>query len=68
MASAALGQCAVLRKFPSPMATVEPTRVAMPVHSLDIAEAVVFLAYDRAAKSTGGIINVDAGNAVAFTR
>lgn len=34
----------------------------------DIAEAVAFLASDRAAKSTGNILNVDAGNATAFTR
>jgi NAD(P)-dependent dehydrogenase (short-subunit alcohol dehydrogenase family) len=34
----------------------------------DIAEAVVFFASERSAKSTGNIINVDAGNAVAFTR
>lgn len=34
----------------------------------DIAEAVAFFASDRSAKSTGNIINVDAGNAAAFTR
>jgi rhamnulose-1-phosphate aldolase/alcohol dehydrogenase len=34
----------------------------------DVAEAVLFLASDRAAKSTGNIINVDAGNAQAFPR
>ncbi|MBI3368654.1 MAG: SDR family oxidoreductase, partial [Burkholderiales bacterium] len=34
----------------------------------DIAEAVVFLSSDKAAKSTGNILNVDAGNAAAFTR
>lgn len=34
----------------------------------DIAEAVYFLASSKAAKSTGNIINVDAGNAAAFTR
>lgn len=34
----------------------------------DIAEAAYFLASDLAAKSTGNIINVDAGNVQAFTR
>lgn len=34
----------------------------------DIAEAAYFLASDRSAKSTGNIINVDAGNVHAFTR
>lgn len=34
----------------------------------DIAEAVYFLASDLSAKSTGNIINVDAGNAGSFTR
>ena len=34
----------------------------------DIAEAVFFLAGDSSAKSTGNIINVDAGNATAFSR
>lgn len=34
----------------------------------DVAEAVFFLASDLSAKSTGNIINVDAGNAVSFTR
>ncbi len=34
----------------------------------DIAEAVHFLAGDASAKSTGNVINVDAGNAQAFTR
>jgi rhamnulose-1-phosphate aldolase/alcohol dehydrogenase len=34
----------------------------------DIAEAVYFLSSGKAAKSTGNIINVDAGNAAAFTR
>ena len=34
----------------------------------DIAEAVYFLASDASSKSTGNIINVDAGNAQAFTR
>jgi NAD(P)-dependent dehydrogenase (short-subunit alcohol dehydrogenase family) len=34
----------------------------------DIAEAVYWLASDMSAKSTGNMINVDAGNAQAFTR
>jgi rhamnulose-1-phosphate aldolase/alcohol dehydrogenase len=34
----------------------------------DIAEAVYFLASDKSGKSTGNILNVDAGNAAAFTR
>jgi rhamnulose-1-phosphate aldolase/alcohol dehydrogenase len=38
------------------------------VYPEDIAEAVAFLASDRAAKSTGNILNVDAGHAGAFTR
>jgi len=38
------------------------------VYPEDVAEAVVFLASERASKSTGNILNVDAGNAVAFPR
>ena len=38
------------------------------VYPEDIAEAVYFLASDAAAKSTGNIVNVDAGNAQSFTR
>ena len=34
----------------------------------DIAEAIYFFASDASAKSTGNILNVDAGNAQAFTR
>jgi rhamnulose-1-phosphate aldolase/alcohol dehydrogenase len=34
----------------------------------DIAEAIYFLASDASAKSTGNMINVDAGNAQAFVR
>jgi rhamnulose-1-phosphate aldolase/alcohol dehydrogenase len=34
----------------------------------DIAEAIYFFASEASAKSTGNIINVDAGNAQAFTR
>jgi rhamnulose-1-phosphate aldolase/alcohol dehydrogenase len=38
------------------------------VYPEDVAEAVAFFATERSAKSTGNIINVDAGNAGAFTR
>ncbi|OJT95231.1 MAG: short-chain dehydrogenase [Rhizobium sp. 63-7] len=38
------------------------------VYPEDVAEAVFFLASDMSAKSTGNIINVDAGNAQSFTR
>jgi rhamnulose-1-phosphate aldolase/alcohol dehydrogenase len=34
----------------------------------DIAEAVYFFASDLSAKSTGNFLNVDAGNAISFTR
>ena len=34
----------------------------------DIAEAVYFFASEMSAKSTGNILNVDAGNAQSFTR
>jgi NAD(P)-dependent dehydrogenase (short-subunit alcohol dehydrogenase family) len=34
----------------------------------DVAEAVLFLASDRSAKSTGNILNVDGGVAAAYTR
>ncbi|MET0741841.1 MAG: bifunctional rhamnulose-1-phosphate aldolase/short-chain dehydrogenase, partial [Microvirga sp.] len=34
----------------------------------DIAQAIYFFASDASAKSTGNIINVDAGNATSFTR
>ncbi|MER9740034.1 bifunctional rhamnulose-1-phosphate aldolase/short-chain dehydrogenase [Mesorhizobium sp. M0187] len=34
----------------------------------DVAEAIYFFASDMSAKSTGNIINVDAGNAQSFTR
>ncbi|WP_185236487.1 bifunctional rhamnulose-1-phosphate aldolase/short-chain dehydrogenase [Teredinibacter franksiae] len=34
----------------------------------DVAEAIYFLASEKSAKSTGNIINVDAGNAASFTR
>jgi len=38
------------------------------VYPQDVAEAVYFFVSDMSAKSTGNIINVDAGNAQAFTR
>jgi rhamnulose-1-phosphate aldolase/alcohol dehydrogenase len=38
------------------------------VYPEDVAEAVAFFSSDRSAKSTGNIVNVDAGNAQAFTR
>ena len=38
------------------------------VYPEDVAEAVVYFASERSSKSTGNIINVDAGNAAAFTR
>ncbi|MCO6391763.1 bifunctional rhamnulose-1-phosphate aldolase/short-chain dehydrogenase [Aliihoeflea aestuarii] len=38
------------------------------VYPEDIAEAVYFFVSDMSAKSTGNIINVDAGNAQSFTR
>jgi rhamnulose-1-phosphate aldolase/alcohol dehydrogenase len=38
------------------------------VYPEDVAEAVAFFASERASKSTGNIVNVDAGNAAAFTR
>jgi rhamnulose-1-phosphate aldolase/alcohol dehydrogenase len=38
------------------------------VYPEDIAEGVYFFASDQSAKSTGNILNVDAGNAQAFTR
>jgi rhamnulose-1-phosphate aldolase/alcohol dehydrogenase len=38
------------------------------VYPEDVAEAIAFLVSDRAAKSTGNILNVDAGNVQSFTR
>jgi rhamnulose-1-phosphate aldolase/alcohol dehydrogenase len=38
------------------------------VYPEDVAEAIAYFASDRSAKSTGNIINVDAGNAAAFPR
>ena len=34
----------------------------------DIAEDVYFFASEKTGKSTGNVLNVDAGNAAAFTR
>ena len=34
----------------------------------DVAEAVLFFASDASSKSTGNVVNVDAGQAAAFTR
>ena len=34
----------------------------------DVAEAVYFFASELSAKSTGNVLDVDAGNATAFTR
>lgn len=38
------------------------------VHPEDIAEAVYFLVSDTSAKTTGNVLNVDAGNQIAFPR
>ena len=38
------------------------------VYPEDIAEGVYFFASDLSAKSTGNFLNVDAGNAVSFSR
>jgi enoyl-[acyl-carrier-protein] reductase (NADH) len=38
------------------------------VYPEDVAEAVYFFVSDLSSKSTGNILNVDAGNASAFTR
>jgi enoyl-[acyl-carrier-protein] reductase (NADH) len=38
------------------------------VYPEDVAEAVYFFASDRSGKSTGNILNVDAGNVAAFPR
>jgi rhamnulose-1-phosphate aldolase/alcohol dehydrogenase len=46
----------------------ERSLLKLGVYPEDVAEAVAFFASSRSAKSTGNIINVDAGNAAAFTR
>jgi rhamnulose-1-phosphate aldolase/alcohol dehydrogenase len=38
------------------------------VYPEDVAEAIYFLVSDMSAKSTGNIVNVDAGNVISFTR
>jgi rhamnulose-1-phosphate aldolase/alcohol dehydrogenase len=47
---------------------IERSMLKRGVYPEDIAEAVYFFASDCSAKSTGNIINVDAGNAAAFPR
>ena len=47
---------------------LERSLLKKPVLPEDIAEATYFLISDLSAKSTGNIINVDAGNAQSFTR
>jgi len=44
------------------------TTLKVSVEPEDVAEAVFFLVSDRAAKSTGNILNVDGGVAAAYTR
>jgi NAD(P)-dependent dehydrogenase (short-subunit alcohol dehydrogenase family) len=46
----------------------ERTTLKVNVLPQDVAEAVLFLAGDRSAKSTGNIINVDGGVVAAYTR
>ncbi len=46
----------------------ERSMLKLSVFPEDIAEAIYFLSSDMSAKSTGNIINVDAGNAQSFTR
>ncbi len=46
----------------------ERSMLKLGVYPEDIAEAIYFLASPLSAKSTGNIINVDAGNAQSFTR
>jgi rhamnulose-1-phosphate aldolase/alcohol dehydrogenase len=44
------------------------TTLGVNVYPEDVAEAIVFLAGDRSAKSTGNVINVDGGVAAAYPR
>ena len=72
-----LGRRAGARSAPPP--TASPTRSSRSFYRKrcllkrsvlpeDIAEAVYFFASELSAKSTGNILNVDAGNVTAFTR
>jgi enoyl-[acyl-carrier-protein] reductase (NADH) len=38
------------------------------VYAEDVAEAILFFASDRSAKTTGGILNVDGGLVAAYVR
>ena len=77
-AARASGRAPGARSGPTPMASTPArssrsfiaTRCLLKREVLpeDVAEAVLFFASDASAKSTGNIINVDAGNAQAFTR
>jgi enoyl-[acyl-carrier-protein] reductase (NADH) len=44
------------------------TTLGEAVYPEDVAEAALFLASDRSAKSTGNIVNVDGGVATAYPR
>ncbi len=44
------------------------TTLKVNVHPSDVAEAVLFFASERSAKTTGNIVNVDGGVAAAFPR
>jgi NAD(P)-dependent dehydrogenase (short-subunit alcohol dehydrogenase family) len=44
------------------------TTLKVNVYPEDVAEAVLFFASDRSAKSTGNILNVDGGVAAAYSR
>jgi len=46
----------------------ERTTLKVNVEPEDVAEAVLFFASDRSAKSTGNILNVDGGVAAAYPR
>ncbi|MEY3149968.1 MAG: hypothetical protein RLY92_195, partial [Chloroflexota bacterium] len=40
----------------------------LPVYPEDVAEAILFFASERSAKTTGAILNVDAGLPAAYVR